>query len=70
MSKINFINLKLKSHEEYLIYRTYFIKQKTWFSSEIAKWEKANETIKCPVNQKLRLILQEYVHVWLLDTLE
>ena len=26
MSKINFRNLKLKSHEEYLIYRTYFVK--------------------------------------------
>ena len=25
MSKINFRNLKLKSHEEYLIYRTYFV---------------------------------------------
>ena len=28
-TKSNFRNLKLKSHEEYLIYRTYFIKQKT-----------------------------------------
>ena len=26
MSKINFRNLKLKSHEEYLICRTYFVK--------------------------------------------
>ena len=26
LTKINFRNLKLKSHEEYLIYRTYFIK--------------------------------------------
>ena len=25
MSKINFRNLKLKSHEEYLICRTYFV---------------------------------------------
>ena len=29
MSKINFTNLKLKSHEEYLIGRTYFVLQKT-----------------------------------------
>jgi len=33
MSKINFRNLKLKSHEEYLIYRTYYVRLKTWFSS-------------------------------------
>ena len=32
-TKSNFRNLKLKSHEEYLIYRTYFIKKNTWFSS-------------------------------------
>ena len=29
MSKLNFRNLKLKSHEEYLICRTYFVQQKT-----------------------------------------
>ena len=29
LTKINFRTLKLKSHEEYLIYRTYFVKQKT-----------------------------------------
>ena len=29
MSKINFRNLKLKSHEEYLICRTYFVWEKT-----------------------------------------
>ena len=29
ITKSNFRNLKLKSHEEYLIYRTYFIQQKT-----------------------------------------
>ena len=29
MSKINFRNLKLKSHEEYLICRTYFVQSKT-----------------------------------------
>ena len=29
MSKIKFRNLKLKSHEEYLICRTYFVKSKT-----------------------------------------
>ena len=28
-TKLNFRTLKLKSHEEYLIYRTYFVKQKT-----------------------------------------
>ena len=33
LSKINFRNLKLKSHEEYLICRTYFVLSKTWFSS-------------------------------------
>ena len=33
MSKLNFRNLKLKSHEEYLISRTYFVLSKTWFSS-------------------------------------
>ena len=33
MSKINLRNLILKSHEEYLICGTYFVKQKTWFSS-------------------------------------
>ena len=33
ITKFNFRNLKLKSHEEYLIYRTFFVKQKTWFSS-------------------------------------
>ena len=29
MSKIRFRNLKLKSHEEYLICRTYFVQKKT-----------------------------------------
>ena len=29
ITKSNFRNLKLKSLEEYLIYRTYFIKEKT-----------------------------------------
>ena len=29
ITKSNYRNLKLKSHEEYLIYRTYFIQQKT-----------------------------------------
>ena len=29
ITKLNFRTLKLKSHEEYLIYRTYFVKQKT-----------------------------------------
>ena len=34
MSEITFGNLKLKSLEEYLIYKTYFVKKKkTWFSS-------------------------------------
>ena len=33
MLKINLRNLKLKSHEEYLICRTYFVYQKTRFSS-------------------------------------
>ena len=29
LTKSNFINLKLKRHEEYLNYRTYYIKQRT-----------------------------------------
>ena len=29
LTKSNLRTLKLKSHEEYLIYRTYFVKQKT-----------------------------------------
>ena len=29
MTKSNFINLKLKRHEEYLNYGTYYVKQKT-----------------------------------------
>ena len=28
-TNINFRTFKLKSHEEYLIYRTYFVNQKT-----------------------------------------
>ena len=54
MSKINFKNLKLQSHEEYLICRTFFVKSKTWFSSKNAKLNKANETIEWPVIQILR----------------
>ena len=33
MLNINFRNLKLKSHDEYMICRTYFVMFKTWFSS-------------------------------------
>ena len=57
MSKINFRNLKLKSHEEYLICKTYFVLTKTWFSSLNAKLKKANAPTKWRVYQNLRPFL-------------
>ena len=38
--KCNFVNLKLKSHEEYLIYRTYFIKQILDFQAKSQGWKR------------------------------
>ena len=52
MSKINFRNLKLKSYEEYLICRIYFVKVKDLIFKLIRKVKKGERNAKMPRKTK------------------
>ena len=67
MSKINFRNLKWKSHEEYLICGTYFVKVKDLIFKPNRKVEKGerNDKMTCLSKSKayLRLFHVAYLKV-------